>query len=289
MAKRKQNDGDVSDDESSDVSMINVDFDYFDPNPEVDYQAIKRLLGQLFQRDADVFHLHELTELVLGQAGIGSTIKTDGKESDPYALLTVLNMHVYKDHPSIKALANYILEKSSSNSNFHSYLQGLFSQTQNHVGFVICERLINMPVETVPPMYRMLTEELKNAKSQNSAFHFTDLIFLSRTYHLTEEEESFLINNATARTSSKKRSKKSQEPPEEPRPADGIYDFHPEDVHIKAVSNYWADYKFTTAPNEPRDKESFGLDTRGRVMLVPASRFQELVDRMDEAYTVNGP
>ncbi|KAG7090595.1 hypothetical protein E1B28_009700 [Marasmius oreades] len=288
MAKRKQNNESVSDDESSDVSMINVDFDYFNPNPDVDYQAIKRLLGQLFQRDADAFHLHELTELILSQPGIGSTIKTDGKESDPYALLTVLNMHMHKDHPSIKALTSYILEKSCSNSSFHSYLHGLFSQTEKHVGLVICERLVNMPVETIPPMYRMLTDELKAAISQNSAFQFTDLIFISRTYHLTEEDESFLINNATVRTSSKKRSKKSQEPPEEKRPADGIYDFHPEDVHIKALASYCADYEFNRAPSEPRDKESFGLDTRARVIIVPVSRFEELVKRMNAAYAVNG-
>ena len=76
--------------------MINVDFDFFDPDPDVDYQAIKRLLGQLFQRDADTFHLHELTELILSQPSVGTTIKTDGKESDPYALLTVVNMHIHK-------------------------------------------------------------------------------------------------------------------------------------------------------------------------------------------------
>ena len=71
-----------------------------------------------------------------------------------------------QDHPSIKALGSYILEKSSSNAALYSHLQGLFSQTENHAGLVICERLINMPVETVPPMYRMLTEELKTAISQ---------------------------------------------------------------------------------------------------------------------------
>ncbi|KAL0578834.1 Mss4p nuclear export [Marasmius crinis-equi] len=286
MSKRKQNANDASDDEGSDISMINVDFDFFDPNPEIDYQAIKHLLGQLFQRDAEMFHLHELTELILSQPSVGTTIKTDGKESDPYALLTVVNMHVHKDHPSIKALASYILEKSSTDPTFHNHIQGLFSQTEKHVGLIICERLINMPVETVPPMYRMLTEELKNAISQNAPFNFTDFIIISRTYHLTEQEESFLINTATTKSANKKRSKKAREPSEEARPADGLYDFHPEDVHIKAVSSSCADYKFTTAPSEPRDKESFGLDTRGRVMLVPSTRFEELVNRISEAYAV---
>ncbi|ESK85514.1 hypothetical protein Moror_10076 [Moniliophthora roreri MCA 2997] len=284
MAKRKQNKDD-SDDDSSDVSMIDVDFDYFDPNPDVDYQAIKRLLGQLFQHDAELFHLHELTELILSQPSVGTTIKTDGKESDPYALLTVLNMHTHKDHPSIKAIGSYILQKTAPNSEFHSRAQALFNQTESHVGLVICERLINMPVETIPPMYRMLTEELKNAVAQNQPFKFTDLIFISRAYYLTEAEEQFFINNSNARASTK-RSKKAKEAPEEARPSDGIYSFHPEDDHIKKTSTHSIEYKFNSAPPEPRDNESFGLDTRGRMMLVPISRFEDLVTQMSLAYAV---
>ena len=116
MPKRKQKGPDAVDDDdadsSSDVvslipldqvhflsnicqSIIDVSFDFFDPNPKVDYQAIKRLLSQLFHRDAETLHLHELTELILGQPTVGTTIKTDGIESDPFALLTVLNMHLH--------------------------------------------------------------------------------------------------------------------------------------------------------------------------------------------------
>jgi protein BCP1 len=75
--------------------LVDVSFDFFDPNPKVDYHAIKRLLSQLFQRDAEQLHTHELTELVLSQPTVGTTIKTDGIESDPYAILTVLNMHLH--------------------------------------------------------------------------------------------------------------------------------------------------------------------------------------------------
>lgn len=68
-----------------------------------------------------------------------------------------------QEHLSIKAIANYCLQKSSSDSAFNTTLQALFSQTQHHVGFVFCERLINMPVQVIPHMYRMLTDELKRA------------------------------------------------------------------------------------------------------------------------------
>jgi protein BCP1 len=90
--------------------LINVDFDFLSPNPDVDYQAIKRLLRQLFGRDAEQFDLHELTELILAQPNIGSTIKTDGEESDPYALLTVLNMHIHH----VRVGFNTLLENFSN-------------------------------------------------------------------------------------------------------------------------------------------------------------------------------
>jgi len=39
--------------------------------------------------------VNELAELILSQPTVGTTIKTDGIESDPFALFTVLNMHLH--------------------------------------------------------------------------------------------------------------------------------------------------------------------------------------------------
>ncbi|KAJ3527396.1 hypothetical protein NMY22_g9806 [Coprinellus aureogranulatus] len=278
MAKRAQASDDEGSDSGSDVSLINVDFDFLSPNPDVDYQAIKRLLGQLFGRDAEKFSCHELTELILSQTNIGSTIKTDGEESDPYALLTVLNMHVHHEHPSIKAIAQYCLEKSSSSPELHSTLQSLFSQSEKHVGLVICERLINMPVQVIPPLYNMLKDEVRNAVSQGLPYKFSHLLFISRTYHLSLEEESQLENSMPASEARKKKAKTKKRKSEagddsHVRPEDGVYSFHPEDAAIMELSSHTLNYKYT-APlpethQESRDKHAFGLDTRGRMMLLP--------------------
>ncbi|KAG6901248.1 hypothetical protein C0995_014625 [Termitomyces sp. Mi166 len=287
MSKRKQSAADDSDDSSSDVSLIDVDFDFFDPNPKVDYQALKRLLGQLLQKDAEAynFDLHALTELILSQPTVGTTIKTDGIESDPYAFLTVLNMHLHHEHPSIKAIANYALEKSSADPAFHTTLQALFSQNQSHVGLVFSERLINMPVQVIPPMYSMLSREMQWAIDDNEPYTFSHYLFLSRTYHLTPDEESFLLNTASVSkgpTSKKSKKATTTQPMPEASP-DGIYPYHPEDEYIKMASTHSVDYCFKT-DNEPREKDSFGLDIRGRIMLVPAERFPELIAKMSEVY-----
>ncbi|KAF5355869.1 hypothetical protein D9756_004339 [Leucocoprinus leucothites] len=291
MVKRKQADDDDSD-SGSDVSIVNVDFDFFSPNPEVDYHAINKLLQQLFQRDAETLDTNQLTELILAQSAIGTTVKTDGVESDPFALLTVLNMHIHHQHPSVKAIANYCLEKvaASGDQSFHSTLHALFSQNQHHVGLVICERLINMPVQVIPPMYKMLADELRQAMSENKPYNFSHFLFISRTYHLSPEEESFLANSASRNHSKAKGSpKKSKTTPSQPMPEpppDGIYTFHPEDEAIRALSLHSLDYKYTTAPQEPREKDAFGLDIRARMMLLPAENFEALVNRLQEVYTV---
>ena len=102
MPKRKQDneEEDQGKSESETVTdfqgRVQVDFEFFDPNPDVDFIALKRLIAQLFQADADLLQPHELSELILSQPLVGTTVKTDGKESDPYAFLTVLNIHVHK-------------------------------------------------------------------------------------------------------------------------------------------------------------------------------------------------
>ncbi|KAF7291724.1 N-acetyltransferase domain-containing protein [Mycena chlorophos] len=285
MSKRKQDPStaDAGSDSDSDVSIIDVDFEYFDLNPTIDYHAFKRLFSQLFQRDADRFDLGALTDLVLSQTGIGTTIKTDGEESDPYALLTVLNMHAHQNHPSIAALAPYFLEKTAPDSAFSAQLRDLFAGANTHVGLVLCERLVNMPVQTIPPMYRLMSEELKSALAESKPYAFTHLLFVSRTYHLSDAEEEALANRAPSHKSKKPKKAKPQQPAPQARPMDGIYSFHPEDATIQEYALHSITYPFSTA-QEPRDADSFGLDVRGRLMLVEAGRWEALVARMSEIY-----
>ncbi len=75
-----------------DIDLLNVDFEFFDPQPGSDYHGLKILLRQLLDVDALLIDLGALTDLILAQPLLGSTVKTDGNESDPLAFLTVLNL-----------------------------------------------------------------------------------------------------------------------------------------------------------------------------------------------------
>jgi protein BCP1 len=75
---------------------VDVDFEFFDPIAEIDWHAIKYLLGQLFQSDSEMFYLQDLTDLILSQPLLGSTVKCDGRESDPSAFLSVINVQKHQ-------------------------------------------------------------------------------------------------------------------------------------------------------------------------------------------------
>ena len=78
--------------------MVDLDFEWFDPQPEHDYHGLKTLLRQLLDDDAQLFELGALADLILSQPLLGSTVKLDGNETDPYAFLTVLNLREHRVH-----------------------------------------------------------------------------------------------------------------------------------------------------------------------------------------------
>jgi protein BCP1 len=100
-----------------------------------------------------------------------------------------------------------------------------------------------MPVQVIPPLYNMLKEEVRNAATQGLPYKFSHLLFISRTYHLSLDEESQLENTMSASEARKKKGK-TKRPKSEAnddshvRPADGIYSFHPEDAAIIEVQGH---------------------------------------------------
>lgn len=76
--------------------MLDVEFEWFDPQPQFDFHGIKTLLRQLFDADAQLFDLSALTDLILSQPLLGSTVKVEGNETDPYAFLTVLSLYEHR-------------------------------------------------------------------------------------------------------------------------------------------------------------------------------------------------
>ncbi|KAI5992913.1 p21-C-terminal region-binding protein-domain-containing protein [Pisolithus albus] len=125
-------------------------------------------------------------------SGVGSTIKTDGEESDPFSQPSLMGGANTEDSP---ALLEYMLSKTSADLSFHSALSPFLPPKHRfkisrkpHVGLVLCESLINMPVQ----MYRMLVGEIRDVVADGDPYNFIRYLFISGVYRLTHEEEAMV-------------------------------------------------------------------------------------------------
>ncbi|KAF9133078.1 Mss4p nuclear export [Mortierella sp. 14UC] len=284
---------DDEDSGSDGEDIINVDFEFFDPK-EIDFHAIKNLLNQYFASDAILFGLSELSEMIVGQSNVGTTIKVNGVESDPYSLLTVLNMnqHLYHIHnvpvtatasteesgatkkPSqaMTQIRDYVFTKSKQNEDLHKKLKELLGAgSKKEVGLILSERFINMPVETAPPMWRMMLEEVKWAIDEGLPFNFEYYLLMSPTYH--EVAPKIDLDDEAPKPTKKKT--KTSEPT--------TFFFHPEEEMLQQFAEFTQDFKLTTPPTVAESKntfEDYGIAPARRMMLIHKTKIPEVVQLM---------
>ncbi|CAB4378123.1 uncharacterized protein OCT59_012220 [Rhizophagus irregularis] len=266
----------VSDEENghSEEELVDVDFDFFDPK-EIDFHTIKQLMIQLFSSDAELFNLSELSELIINQPLLGTTVKVDGTDSDPYALLTVLNMNEHKNKECIKQIKNYLIEKTKKLTNLNEKLVELLKDTsKNNIGLILSERLINMPVQIVPPMYKMLQEEIQWAIEDNEPYEFEWYLIITKTYReiaSTLDEESEIPKQ-------KKKKAKVSEPT--------IFYFHPEDEIIEQIADYQCNFKLTKqhlSSDSKRAFSDFGIAPAMKIFLLHKSKLDKLINDLEVA------
>lgn len=247
--------------------MVNVDFEWFNFDPEVDFHGTKTLLRQLFDVDANLFNMSALADLVLSQPTIGSTVKVDGKVTDAYAMVTVLNVAEHANKEPMTDVAKYLIEKARTNSSLSAIPPLIESGKQ--VGLVFSERMINVPSEIAPPLYSMLIEEVEAAVEDKEPYEFTHYLILSKTY---QEVESTLDGG------DRKRKKAKEEAL--------IYPFHPEDEVFQRYAQAYGSFHYTKEEDAVADSkrafQEMGVKTFGHMILIEAGKFQEAVKAVQE-------
>lgn len=270
--------------EQEEEEIVNVDFDYFDLNPEVDFHATKTFLRQLFGDDCNMFEISALADLILTKNSVGTTIKTEGTESDPFALLSVINLTENLGQPSVKSLVDYFLQKTTQNSEFNIILKKLLSEgktTKNSskqlkVGLIISERMINMPVEVVPPMYKMLLTEMEKAEDAHDKYEFDYFLVVSKIYHM-------VAANIQEETTDKK-SKKKKVPAEKVVESDY---FHYEDIILEQNAKYFGSYSYNHTHQDTDSRRVFteyGIDPKLSLILLDKEGLCKSVPEMEEKF-----
>lgn len=253
--------------------MVNVDFEWFNFKSEVDFHGTKSLLRQLLDVDHQFFDLSALADLILSQPTVGSTVKVDGEETDPYAFLTILNLHEHREKKIVTDLAQYILEKSKSSSDL-STLGPILSSPNAQVGLILAERLINVPSEISPPMYSMLIDEIEAAVEDKEPYEFTHYLIISKNYR---EIASTLDQEDAPKTKKNKGGKASKE----------VFYFHPEDEVLQKHALLSGSYEYTKDEGDgmadsKRAFSDLGIKPQGSMMLIEASKFQGAVKAISE-------
>ncbi|KAK5165578.1 Mss4p nuclear export [Saxophila tyrrhenica] len=266
-------DVDGEDSGSDDDELLNVDFEYFDPSPAVDFHGLKTLLRQLFDVDNQLFDLSALTDMILAQPLLGSTVKCEGTESDPYAFLTVLNLHEHRDKPVIQQLTNYLIEKTRSSSLRLESLLGSSSKSQ--IGLILTERFINMPSQVIPPMYNMLLEEIQWANDEKEPYQFTHYLIISKTF--TEVASKLDVEDDRPAKKSKKVANAVGE----------TFYFHPEDEVLEkhALATLRFEYEKQGEEGASDAKRAFqemGVRPVGRLTLIEREKFEGAVKAVGE-------
>ncbi|UNI21925.1 Mss4p nuclear export, variant 2 [Purpureocillium takamizusanense] len=250
-----------------DFDMVDVEFEWFNYDPEIDFHGVKSLLRQLFDVDANLFNMSALSDLVLSQPTIGSTVKVDGKATDPYAMITALNTHENRDKEPMKDILQYLTDKAQTNEALAPVSELI--KGGKHVGLVFSERLINVPAEISPPMYSMLMDEVEAAVEDKEPYEFTHYLILSKTY---QEVESTLDVEDRKRKRAKDES--------------STYYFHPEDEVLQKHALAYGNFPYTKEGDAVADSkrafQEMGIKAFGHMILIEASKFEGAVKAINE-------
>lgn len=249
---------------AQDVDMVNVEFEWFNFKPEIDFHGVKSLIRQLLDVDSQLFDVSALSDLVLSQPTVGSTVKVDGEETDPYAFLTILNLREHKEKKVVKELSDYIVTKAKSEPPLKPIADLLNSSAE--VGLVLAERLINVPAEIAPPMYSMLIDEIEAAVEDKEPYEFTHYLILSKTYH---ELASALDQEEAPKSKKSKANKGNKE----------IFYFHAEDEVLQKHALVSGSYEYTKDEGEgmadsKRAFSDMGIKPQGSMILIEAAKFE---------------
>ncbi|KAH7017655.1 p21-C-terminal region-binding protein-domain-containing protein [Ilyonectria destructans] len=258
-------DEDSSDDE--DFDMVNVDFEWFNYDAEVDFHGVKTLLRQLFDVDANLFNMSALADLVLSQPTIGSTIKVDGKATDAYAMLTALNTFVHREKEPMRDVLKYLVDKAQTNPSLAA-IPSLVNAGK-HIGLIFSERLINMPSELAPPLYSMLIDEIEAAVEDKEPYEFSHYLILSKTYQ--ELESKIDVENQK-----RKKAKGDSQ----------IYYFHAEDEVLQKHAVAYGNFNYTkedeVVADSKRAFQEMGVKAQGHLILIEAGKFQGAIKAVND-------
>ncbi|KAG9454385.1 hypothetical protein H6P81_007289 [Aristolochia fimbriata] len=174
-----------------DEGFVQVDFAFFDPKPK-DFNGVKILLQTFL--DNEEWDLTSFVDLVLGQTRVGTIVKVEEDEDDsPFSILSAINLGYHKEHKCIKELKEYIL-RVCHELDIKDNLKVLLGEQAQNMGLLVSQRVVNLPLQLLPPLYDALFDEIlwatedEPTEELRESYRFKYYILVSRIYKLQNKK-----------------------------------------------------------------------------------------------------
>ena len=175
-------------------------------------------------------------------------------------------------------MIDYIKTKATGNADLAQLKGPLDPASGFQIGLILTERLINIPSEVIPPMYKMLLEEISWAIEEKEPYNFTHYLILSKTY---QEVASLLDQEDDISRKHKKQKKAGKKGSSE------TFYFHPEDKVLQRHASLFGSYEYTRQAGGPDSKRAFqelGIKPEGHMILIEAIKFEAAVKGLQDYF-----
>lgn len=248
----------ISDEEISD-SEVQVNLEFFNMS-EVDFHSVKQFLTVSFGATDHKINISEMAAFITEECAdhIGSTVKTEGEQSDPLAVVTCVPLEFSKEKSFSNALTEFLLAKASLNIPKES------------VALVINERFINMPAGIAGPMLENLVMDWKNAIKEEPKFRVNHILYLTPIYKFVAsklDEEMGLVGSEM--------------------PSDSIEFYYQESELFSKYADQSFDFKIATTHETADSRRAFtehGVEAARRIYLIRWDHFLECIKEINQTF-----
>ncbi|XP_013420438.1 BRCA2 and CDKN1A-interacting protein [Lingula anatina] len=272
-------DGDDLDEEEKQFINQEVQVEFEARNAEdSDFHGIRQLLQQVYLK-ANI-NLSELADMIIAQNYVGSVIKQvdvpeeDDSDSDDgddvFGVISAINLTEKKDAESVRQLHSYLLGKCQAcEQKQQQYFKALLEDPNKQVGYLVNERLINIPPQIATPMFQSLKKEMERAVKKKMKYSFDYFLMVAKTYK-------------TKPSNQKKKGKNKTQTPDE------ITFLNPEEELFSEESVLSFDYSVASERDGvvggQWDDEEEEFEPFRRVMFIPGDKLDSLIIKVQQTF-----
>jgi len=261
-----------ADAEKPPADLINVDFEFHDPQ-ENDFHFIKNLI--LRYLDDREFDASGFADAICAQTRVGTTVRVADYD-ETYAFMTVLNVQRHAQQLWMQQIKKTMIAECPDDAT-RKKMQQLFENGDagKPVGLIVSGRVINFPPQLLPHLNRALFDEVEWAKTDEptkelqDSYKFSKYVVLARVYEAPDARVS-----VGGKKSQKKKNRELSD-------SELFYTQLDEEIsagHAEFAYNFKSNVQLT----ESQKVAAYGMTQRRRVIVFNANKGSTIQKRLLE-------